>query len=536
MVFCKSAPLLRWLALLAVLSLACNLPVNFRALEGSPVPSSTQMPPSAPTSPGPPVTVLPHGSLATAAVPPAARTPTAPAFRYTPVFEPGPCRFGVPAGYDPQCGDLLVPENRARTATRMIRLHAAIFRSRSPNPAPDPVIHLAGGPGSSSLDSAGYMLRQGLNAVLDRSDLILFDQRGTGASQPLLDCPERETANPALLQRGLTAPGSSEIIVQAFRACRERLLAEGVDLSAYTSAASAADVDDLRQALGYAQVNLYGVSYGTRMALTILRDFPGSVRSAVLDSTYPPQAHLYTALPASAARAFDVFFARQNDRHPGLREAFYALVDQLNTRPAEVPYGPGGANYTARLDGGLLMDVLLVGLYNPSVAETMPEMIAGVRQGDYTLLWNRLNLYLDSSGAPGMTMAVQCAEEILFASPQDAYAQPETVPPSVTEFFAASVQPLWEVCREWHPDSPDPRENQPVASDVPVLILAGAGDPITPPDWGRQAVQTLPRSRFVELPGQGHWTTRSSACALSLALSFWQDPAADLDTTCVQPE
>jgi pimeloyl-ACP methyl ester carboxylesterase len=125
------------------------------------------------------------------------------------------------------------------------------------------------------------MLGRGLDAVLAQRDLVLFDQRGTGYSQPRLDCPERSAVTPALLDGSLSAEQAQGAIVEAFRRCRERLLAQGIDLSAYNSAASAADLNDLRLALGYEKLNLYAVSYGTRLALTLMRDYPQAVRSAV---------------------------------------------------------------------------------------------------------------------------------------------------------------------------------------------------------------------------------------------------------------
>ena len=457
---------------------------------------------------------------------------------YQPIFEPAPCTFAVPSGYSPECGYVVVPENRARTDSPMIRLHVAIFRNRLGFPSVDPVIHLAGGPGSSSLDVAAYMFNQGLGTVLDQHDLILFDQRGTGFSQPRLDCPERVSVTGVLLAQGLTAPGSDQIILDSFRHCRDRLVGQGIDLSAYNSAASAADLSDLRLALGYESLNIYAVSYGTRLALTLMRDHPEVVRSAVLDSTYPLQVNLYTALAPNAQRAFDVFFAHCaedpscSSSYPDLRNYFYQLVDQLNANPISVSMYAGGGEQTVRLDGGLLVDVLFVGLYNPAVSLYMPQMIYDIANGDYDILKERLALYFDNSSALGMQMSVQCAEELPFNAPEEAFALAQTVPPQIGGFYPFSVQPLFAACREWPVAAPNPRENLPVSSNVPTLILAGDQDPITPPDWGRLVAQNLSNAYFREFPGHGHWVTRSSQCALSMALAFWNDPNQDPGLLC----
>ena len=500
-----------FLPVLALVILACNL--------------STSAPPTLPALPASatPETILPTSTSGIV---------------YQPIFESAPCGFSVPSGYNPECGYLVVPENRSRADSPLIRLHVVVFRNRLGISITDPVVHLAGGPGSSSLNVASYMFEQGLGGILDQRDFILFDQRGTGYSQPRLDCPERTSITGTLLERGLSAPGNDQIILDAFRRCRDRLVGQGIDLSAYHSAANAADINDLRLALGYDQLNLYAVSYGTRLALTLMRDHPEAVRSAVLDSVYPLQVNLYTALAPNAERAFNVFFARCaadpscNAAYPDLRGVFYRLVDQLNASPISLPFSAGGAEYTVRVDGSLLIDVLFVGLYNPAVTASMPKMIYDIPQGNFNILRERLTLYFDTSSALGMQMSVQCAEEIPLNAAEEAFTAAQGMAPPIAAFYPVSVQPLFAVCREWTGVAPDPRENLPVSSEVPALILAGDHDPITPPDWGRLAAQSLPRAYFREFAGHGHWVTRSSRCALSMALAFWNGPTQDPGFVC----
>jgi pimeloyl-ACP methyl ester carboxylesterase len=528
----------RWLQviLLALLSslIACNFP-SLAAPTASSIPAPGTPSPTISDS-FPPATSTPF--QAPSPQPTGTPAPAAPTESFQPAFEPAACAFPVPDGYRPQCGYLVVPENRARPGSPLIRLHVAVFRSRSAHPEPDPVLHLAGGPGSSSLGEADYIFRQGLDAILESRDFVLFDQRGTGYSQPRLDCPEREALTPDLLEGSLTGEAEDQAVVDAFQRCHDRLVDAGIDLSAYTSAASAADVNDLRQALGYGQLNLYAVSYGTRLALTILRDFPAAVRSAVLDSTYPPQVNLYTSLAPNAQRAFNLLFQNCSSdppcsaAYPHLEAVFYALVDELNAKPVAIGLTAGGTEHRVQLDGDLLVDVLFVGLYNPLVTAAMPKMIFDVRRGDYTILRERLRLYFDTSTALGMQMSVQCGEEIPFSTPEDAIAAAQGVRPELANFFPASVQPLFTACQNWVSTPLDPRENQAAGSDLPALVLAGEYDPITPPDWGRMAANTLPHAYFYEFPGNGHWVTRSSSCARSMALAFWENPDVAPDSTC----
>jgi pimeloyl-ACP methyl ester carboxylesterase len=269
-----------------------------------------------------------------------------------------------------------------------------------------------------------------------------------------------------------------------------------------------------------------------------MRDHPEAVRSAVLDSVYPPQVNLYTALAPNAERAFNLFFAdcfadaSCNTSYPDLRAVFYRLVDQLNVAPISLPLSAAGSEYTVRIDGSLLIDVLFVGLYNPAVTASMPQMIYDISQGRYSILQERLSLYFDPSSSRGMQMSVQCAEEIPFNAPEEAYTAAQGTSPQISSFYPASVQSLFAACKEWTAVVPDPRENLPISSDIPALILAGNHDPITPPDWGRMAAQTLSHSYFHEFPGHGHWVTRSSRCALSMALAFWNDPTQDPGFGC----
>lgn len=447
---------------------------------------------------------------------------------YRPVFEPAPCVFPIPPGTDPQCGYLVLPEDRARPQGNQVRLHTAIFSSSSPDPDPYPVIHLAGGPGSSSLEVARYLFAVGLDEVLESHDLILFDQRGTGYSEPHLGCPERERLAQALLDGDLSEQQAGEAVVESFRQCRERLSAQGIDLSAYNSAASAADLDDLRRALGYEQLNLYGVSYGTRLALTLLRDYPQAVRSAVLDSTYPPEVDLYASLAPNAQRAFDAFFAScaanaACDRSfPDLETVFYAQVDRLNQEPVQVSLIAAGEQHSALVTGELLIDVLFVGLYNPLVTAGMPAMIYELQRGETAILEQRLALYFEDAPAIGMQMAVQCAEEFSFSSPERPYELAGEVRPALAAFFPDSLQPLYAVCQDWALPPARPYENEPVVTDRPLLILAGELDPITPPAWGRQVAESNTNARYYEFSGLGHWVTRSPSDALPLALEFWR--------------
>lgn len=424
----------------------------------------------------------------------------------------------------------------------MIRLHVAIFRARSNNPAPDPVIHLSGGPGSSSTDIIWYHFQQGEGRILDERDFIFFDQRGTGHSEPSLACPEADDMVATILTQQLTLEEANALEVEAMLRCHERLVAEGIDLAAYNSAASAADVGDLRIALGYDQINLYGVSYGTRLALTVMRNYPDMLRSVILDSAYPPQVNLYTGWAPNAERAFDVFFTacaadpECSSQFPDLETRFYQLVDQLNTESVRVPVRPldTGPEYQIVLSGDLLVDVVFSGLYRPDVITRLPRLIADVERGYYSpFLQQRLARYFDRTTSQGFQASVQCYEEIPFSPYDELEAAAQGVEPRIAHNYVVELQSLYTICETWDSGEVDPRENAPVTSDLPTLILAGQFDPITPPEWGQLTAQTLSQAYFYEFPNAGHWVIRSGACPLDVTLDFLQDPATPPDAACI---
>ena len=207
------------------------------------------------------------------------------------------------------CGTLMVPENYDDPEGRQIALTFEVFKSWSLSPAPDPVIYLEGGPGGSAVDNGGIWASLFGN-LRETRDIVIFDQRGTKYSGRL-DCGPYSVALNYLIEND---PETQEIFAQIkeeggdaalsaahteiyYSACANGLTDNGIDLSQYNSAVSAHDVESLVNALGYEEFNLFGISYGTRLALTMMRDRPDGIRSVVLDSNLPPQVDFFEALP-----------------------------------------------------------------------------------------------------------------------------------------------------------------------------------------------------------------------------------------------
>ncbi len=461
-------------------------------------------------------------------------------------FEAAPCPVAVPAEQTAECGFLVVPETRGRAGSRTIRLAVMILKSRAANPAPDPVVYLEGGPGYSALE----LIPDGLDRFapfLERRDVVLIDQRGVGFSEPRLDCPEVDAAQLELFQQpdpDVLAEGQAT----AALACHARLVAEGHDLGAYTSAAGAADVADLVRVLGYQQVNLYGISYGTRVALLTIRDHPEVVRSAVLDSAVPPHVDDVLDIPRNVDRALEVLFAACAaeageagcaERYPELAPRFDALVATLNATPATIPLTDpaSGETYTLVLTGDQFVGIVWQLLYYVDAIPQLPGLIAAVEGGVNLVLMPILTQLLVTlaDGDTGALFSIVCAEEIGFNTIEEAEAV-AAASPRVGGYWRTNVEaglPLFAVCDGWDAPTPAAIEEAPVATDLPVLVLAGEFDPVTPPAYGEVTVETMSTGHYLEFPGLGHAVTLQSPCPQGIAVAFVDAPEREPETGCV---
>jgi pimeloyl-ACP methyl ester carboxylesterase len=456
-------------------------------------------------------------------------------------FEETDCRFEPPPEFTPRCGDLVVPENRDAPDGAVVRLHVAIFSSESPNPAQDPVIYLEGGPGGHVLDGLILSFRDRFAPLLENRDLVVFDQRGAGWSTPSLACDEVRQVEIDLLDEALPEAESGARTSEALMECRDRLVAEGVDLAAYNSASNAADVADLRSALGYDEVNLWGISYGTRLALTVMRDHPAGIRSVVLDSTVPPQLDLLSAIPASADRAFDVLFAscaedpRCSEEYPDLEADFLELAETLDGEPAEITVANllTREEYPGVVDRDGLYSLMFQSLYAEDVIALLPDVVTSAAGGDYGGLERLASVHFtnDEFFTLGMYLSVQCREEYPFSSIGDVEAA-VAQHPDVADLFG-NVAGEFDDCQQWGSGTADPIENEPVTSDIPTLILAGEFDPITPPAYGLTAAETLTNSTFFEFPGLAHGVSTATECSTAILLDFLDDPSTRPNDACI---
>jgi pimeloyl-ACP methyl ester carboxylesterase len=449
-------------------------------------------------TPLPRVTVL--GAVAAALL--AASVPAEAAARTLGTLRFEPCTLqapGMPGTVEAQCTTLDVPEDRDRPDGRRIPLAIAWLPANSPQPAPDPVFMLAGGPGQSARESY-----PGIAAAFDRIRLrrhvVLVDQRGTGGSNRLA-CLDAE---------GRNAFGDDDASPEATARFAERCaaaLSERADLRHYTTSDAVADLDAVRAAIGADTVNLVGISYGTRVAQTYLRRFPQHVRALVLDGVVPPDLVLGSEHAKNLEAALDRQFARCEAtpeclaRYGRPREALATLRARLAEGPIPVRYRhPISGEYEdGTLDAGALATVVRLFAYSPRTAALLPRTLARAASGEPETLLAQSRMIGELVGDQinhGMQLSVLCAEDAprLVADPADA----DTVLGTALIEFTKAQCGVWPAGR-----APDDFF-APLASDKPVLLLSGEHDPVTPPRYGEQALAGYPNGRHLVARGAGH--------------------------------
>lgn len=455
-------------------------------------------------------------------------------------FWPDLCRIEEPPGIVVHCGSLIVPENRSDPQTRMIELHVAVFRSTSDNPSPDPVVYLSGGPGGSAVETAPFQFPVLIEPFLRERDVVIFDQRGTGFSEPALDCPEDAQVILDNLDEFLSLQEQAARRVEAMHRCKERLIDEGIDLSAYNTIENAADLNDLRVQLGIGEWNIYGVSYGSRLALATMREHPEGIRSVILDSTLPFDVDLYASLVPNADRALAKLFVACevstscNRAYPDLESKFYAVAAMLDESPGRTTVlNPlTGQTREVVITGDRLVGTVFDALYVSDFIPLLPELIDDASNQEFrrfAFMFGVILAQLDFFST-GMQFSVQCAEELPFTSRERVALAADSYPELAPYIESESA---FDVCDAWGADTERTLKSIPMESDVPTLILAGEFDPITPPEWGRMVNSTLANSSFFEFPSVGHGVITSSECSFGMALAFLRRPTEEPDGSCI---
>ena len=427
-----------------------------------------------------------------------------------------------------KCGMVQRALDPARPDGPKIEVHYVVVPAMARRKSPDPVFLLAGGPGQSAIDVAPQTMPL-FSRLNNRRDIVFVDQRGTGLSAPL-NCadPQRET---------LAEQAGTERQIRLLMQCKADLLKRPYikspsDLGFFTTTLAMQDLEAVRQQLGAQQIDLVGVSYGTRAGLEYMRQFPGAVRRAVLDSVAPPDMVLMASFSTDGQAAFDALLAACEHEpacvktYPKLRAEWMALLAGL-PKPATAPHPLDGKPEHFTLTREMVLGAVRGALYSPAMAAALPAAISEAAAGRYeglvgmgSLLGSRRGLQL----AMGMHFSVICAEDApLLAKSTDAPG---------SDFGNAQAQLYQRVCAEW------PRGAVPAAfysvppTRTPTLLLSGGLDPATPPRHGARMAKALgPAAQHVIVANAGH-SVLGVGCARDVLYRFI-DTADDKDATAI---
>lgn len=397
-----------------------------------------------------------------------------------------------------RCGWLTVPENRERPNGKQVKLHVAKLPSLRLEPAGDPLFILSGGPGQSAGDLY-ISIAPALSRIRRDRDIVVVDQRGTGRSNRL-DCKFPDESDAAF--------ADPQKLGEITRACLEGLPG---DPRYYTTSIAVRDLDDVRAALGYQQIDLYGVSYGTRVAQHYMRRYPERVRTAVLDGVVPPELPMGPTVAIDAQAAIDSAFARCaedkpcNLAFPNIAGSFSTLRSQLQTKPMalSVPDPLSAEPVSTQLGTAELSAAVRLLSYSDETMSTLPLLIHEAQTGQpqgIAAQYLMIRRNLEQQIANGMHFAVVCSED----SPRWNEAHVTEAALAQTYIGPSLMAAMRTVCEQWPRGPVDEKFGEPLISAIPTLILSGGNDPATPARYGEQVHRGLSRSKHLVLAGQGH--------------------------------
>jgi pimeloyl-ACP methyl ester carboxylesterase len=440
------------------------------------------------------------------------------------------CQLSAPGlayRQEAQCGSFTVPEDWENPSGREIELNIAVVPALTSDRMPDPLFFITGGPGQAATESY-VQIRDTFQRINDQRDIVLVDQRGTGKSAPIT-CPEPD--DPEAIE------DDDEALGDWVMGCLAEIDA---DPRFYTTPVAVQDLEAVRQALGYQKINLYGVSYGTRVALTYLDRYPDALRTVILDGVVPQDEALGLEVAKDAQRAVDLILARcSND--PGCNETFQDVGEEFQDLLSVLADQPVTTSLMHPTTGELTeveftRDQFVVAVrlltYAPETVALLPLLIHTAHsEGDFTLLAAQylvVNQSLGETITIGMNYSVLCSEDMPFLDDDEALQASEG-----TYFGDLQVRELKRICQFWPQGVVPEGYKHAVTSDLPVLLLSGEADPVTPPENAEKVAASLPNSLHLVAPGQGH-NVILRGCMPKIAATFIENGSATgLDTACL---
>jgi pimeloyl-ACP methyl ester carboxylesterase len=438
-----------------------------------------------------------------------------------------PCRL-TGLAQEVRCGEVEVAEDPAAPSGRRIKIQFAVVPALAKSKAPDPVFVLAGGPGQSAMQVAPLAMPM-LAPMNTRRDIVFIDQRGTGKSNPLI-CP----TDPK--QERLADAVDMPRQIARISACLRTLDA---DPRQYATWIAVRDLDAVRAVLGAEQVNLWGASYGTRVGLEFLRQFPARVRTVVLDGVAPPDMRLPASFSVDGAAALDRMIAACakdeacSARYPAFSAQVEALFKRFDSRPVTItmPDPLTGRAQQLPFTRESMLATLRTPLYVPQLAVMLPYVIDRASSDDFGPLAALVGSFSGNDSmrlAWGMHFAVVCAEDMPRIDAADRAAA------AATRFGTGFIELYAQACKQVA-SRPAPVEFYTLPNArVPVLLLSGGADPATPPRHAAIVAQALPNSRHLIAPNLGHGVS-AQGCAPELIARFVRQASFDgIDAACLE--
>ena len=426
---------------------------------------------------------------------------------------------------DAECGTFEVPLDPNDPDGETIELFVALVRALSEQPSPDPLVVIAGGPGEAATRfyvTAERAFSPASSAIATSS---LWTSAAPGRSAPL-HCDGNQ--DDPFLTAGV------DLAIDASIECLEGL---DHDPRYFTTSVAVRDLERVRQAFGFAHWNLYGISYGTRVAQHYLRKFPERTRRIILDGVVPPDVALGPEVALASQATLDALFDRCEtdagcrDAFPDLRQRFDAVLERLRDAPAEivVDHPRTGESVDIVVDHWMLVGVVRLLVYHPQTASLLPVLIDATHRGDYRALATQAFVISEAIEdiAVGLNNAVVCTEDFPFVRDVDLDAQ------AATYMGSAFMETMAGVCEHWPSGFLDGDLRNPLVSDRPALILSGELDPITPPRYGRRAAAGLSNAVEVVGRGQGHGMLMVGCTQRVMAEFLDIDEVGELDLDCV---
>lgn len=450
------------------------------------------------------------------------------------------CDVQLPEGLTvtPRCGTVAVPLDHDDPSGETIDIAVVVFPATpqgGSQPVDDPVILLGGGPGQKSVENAGLIVAP-IAPVLRERDVVVFDQRGVGASTPALECPQIDALGPNV------GPATDEAVAAAEQ-CYQQLTADGVDLSAFDTGANVEDIDVIRRALEYEDINLVGTSYGARLALQYARDHSDNLRALVANSPVPAEANFIADAVANLDTTLEALFsACEADAacaaaNPDLAANLDKVVAAVEQQPPTVQIVDvmTGQMMPVVVEPFVLANSVFSFFYLTPLIGALPQAITAAAGGDLTPLIQGGSLFSQVAAlTAGMQLSFVCAEEIAESDPDEVTQEAEELSALAESAVATLFEGFVRGCEVWEVE-PEEAVFEPVETEVPTLVVTGEFDQITPVRYGEEIAEGLPNETLLEIPAAGHdplTSTTDPECGASILIEFLEAPDEEPDTTC----